>query len=331
MTRFSVIIPSRNRPSLLRVALASVAAQSCDSVEIIVVDDGSDEGHLSEYRAIVGHAGKPVSFHSLPQRPLGHGPGYTRNFAAARATGDYLCFLDDDDSWTDPSYLDRVGAGLEANPQSELHLSNQAAFSGDAQLPGPIWIEELEDILKKAGSPSRRGIHIVTTDQLLACKGFAHLNTLVVRRSAFDAVHGFDEELRWEEDRDLYLRLIDACEMILYSPRFVSRHNVPNPAERSNASTAMSDMERRLSQLRVFEKAYSLSRHREIRAYGAQQKAYTLKHLAESLVRRREYERAIYYARAAWEIAPTPGWTVYTAWIAFMAGSTRGRPIEVSH
>src|SRR5258708_25393995 len=144
MTRFSVIIPSRNRPSLLRESLASVTAQSCNSMEIIVVDDGSDDRHLGDYRTILRDAGKPVSFHSLPQRPLGHGPGYTRNYAAARATGDYLCFLDDDDSWTDPSYLDRVGAAVEANPQSELHLSNQAAFSGDAQLPGPIWIEELD-------------------------------------------------------------------------------------------------------------------------------------------------------------------------------------------
>jgi glycosyltransferase involved in cell wall biosynthesis len=331
MTRFSVIIPSRNRPSLLRVALASVAAQTCASMEIIVVDDGSDEGHLHEYRAIIGQAGKPVSFHSLPQRPMGHGPSYTRNFAAARATGDYLCFLDDDDSWTDPSYLDRVDAALKANPQAELHLSNQAAFSGDAQMPGPIWIEELEGIAKKAPTPAAQNVTIVTADQLLLCKGFAHLNTLVVRRSLFEAVRGFDEELRWEEDRDLYLRLIDRCEMILYSPRFVSRHNVPDPVERSNASTVMSDMERRLSQLRVFDKAYSLSQHRKIRVYGARQKAYTLKHLAESLARRREYETAIYYARAAWEIAPTPGWTAYTIWIAFLAGSTRGRPIGVSN
>ena len=130
MTRFSVIIPSRNRPSLLRVALASVAAQSCDLVEIIVVDDGSDDRHLSDYRTIVGEAGKPVSFHSLPRRPMGHGPGYTRNFAAAHATGDYLCFLDDDDSWTDASYLDPRRREPEANPDADLHLSNQAAFSG---------------------------------------------------------------------------------------------------------------------------------------------------------------------------------------------------------
>ena len=328
MTRFSVIIPSRNRPSLLRAALASVAAQSCDSMEIIVVDDGSDERHLGDYRAIVDEAAKPVRFHSLPRRTLGHGPGHARNFAAARATGDYLSFLDDDDSWTDPSYLDRVEAALDANPGADLHLSNQTAFSGDERLPGPIWIEELGDILHKGGLPGEQSVAVVTPDQLLRCKGFAHLNTLVVRHSLFDAVAGFDEQLRWEEDRDLYLRLIDAAGMILYSPRFISRHNVPNPAERSNASTAMSETERRLSQLRVFDKASSLSRHREIRVYGAQQKAYTLKHLAESLAKRREYETAIYYARAAWRIAPTPGWAAYTAWIALMAGSARGKPIR---
>ena len=328
MTRFSVIIPSRNRPSLLRVALASVAAQSSDFVEIIVVDDGSDERHIGDYRTIVSEAGKPVSFHSLPRRPMGHGPGYTRNFAAARATGDFLCFLDDDDSWTDASYLNRVGAAFEENPEADLHLSNQAAFSGLSRLSGPVWIEQLEDILKKAGTPVGQYATIATPGQLLLCKGFAHLNTLVVRHSLFDAVGGFDAELRWEEDRDLYLRLIDRSEMILYSPCFVARHNVPDPAERLNATTAMSEMERRLSQLRVFNKACSHSHKREIRRYATQQKAYTLKHLAESLAKRREYEKAIHYARAAWRIAPTMRWTAYTIWLAVMAGSARGKPIE---
>lgn len=327
MTRFSVIIPSRNRPSLLRVALASVTAQSCDSVEIIVVDDGSDERHLSDYRAIAGESGKPVNFHSLPRRPSGHGPGYTRNFAAARAKGEYLCFLDDDDSWIDASYLNRVGAAFETNPQADLHLSNQAAFLGAVRLSGPVWIEELEDILKSEGKLKGQGAYAVTTDHLLSCKGFAHLNTIVVRHSLFDQVGGFDAELRWEEDRDLYLRLIDRSEMILYSPHFVARHNVPDPRERSNATTAISEMERRLSQLRVFDKASSLAQHREIRSYATQHKAYTLKHLAENLVKSREYEKAIYYARAAWRIAPTMRWTAYTIWLALMAGSARGKPI----
>jgi glycosyltransferase involved in cell wall biosynthesis len=297
-------------------------------VEIIVVDDGSDERHLSDYRAIVGESGKPVNFHSLPRRPSGHGPGYTRNFAAARATGDFLCFLDDDDSWTDPSYLDRVGAALEANPAADLHLSNQAAFSGATRIKGPIWIEELEGILRRVGTREVQNATMVTTDQLLLCKGFAHLNTIVVRHSLFDEAGGFDAELRWEEDRDLYLRLIDRSEMILYSPHFVARHNVPDPAQRSNASTASSEMERRLFQLRVFDKASSLAQHREIRSYATQHKAYTLKHLAENLVKNREYEKAIYYARAAWKIAPTMRWTAYTIWLALMAGSARGKPIE---
>jgi hypothetical protein len=116
--------------------------------------------------------------------------------------------------------------------------------------------------------------------------------------------------------------------MILYSPHFIARHNVPDRTERSNASTAMSEMERRLSQLRVFEKAGSLARHREIRDYATQQKAYTLKHLAEILAKRREYQKAIYYARAAWRIAPTMRWTAYTIWLALMAGSASGKPIE---
>src|SRR6185312_5085635 len=108
MREFSVIIATRNRPALFAVALRSILRQSCKGIEIIVVNDGSDEVHLPEYRRLVEAAGRLVQFHSLVPRPNGHGQSYALNFGVAQATGNYICFLDDDDCWTDDDYLDRT-------------------------------------------------------------------------------------------------------------------------------------------------------------------------------------------------------------------------------
>lgn len=326
---FSVIIATRNRPSLFEEAFRSVAAQTCPSLEIIVIDDGSDERHSAAYRAIIENAKKPVCFHSLERQPQGHGPGLARNSGAKLARGDYLCFLDDDDCWTAPRYLDWLLETIRAyEPAPDLHLSNQAAFFRGHRKPGSIWLEALPGMLSKAGRlPDIRGVIAISADDLLLSGNFSHLNTLVVRRELFEEIGGFDEELRWEEDRDLYLRLIDRAKTILYSDRFVAHHNIPDPEKTANASTALTELERCFFQMRIFERA-AASAYSGIRKYARRQLGYTQKRIAEMLAAKGDYKCAIFYARAGLGSVPTLKWTLYTAYIATMACSARGTPLQ---
>ena len=252
----------------------------------------------------------------LIPRPQGHGASFARNFGAAEATAPYLCFLDDDDTWTDPNHLDRAHAVItEAGEPVDLYMTNQAAFLHDKQLPGPIWIEDLPPILAALGNrPDRHGTHTVTTEELLRSQGFCHLNTLIVRRALYDEIGGLDENNRWEQDRDLYLRLIDRAAVMKYAPVTIARHNVPDPAKRANLTTAHSEFERRLSQLRLLDRAIFFSRHAAIRAYGRRHKAYTLKRIAESLAAAGRHAEAVFYAREALGAGPTTKWAAYTAW-----------------
>ena len=57
---------------------------------------GRADENLKEYRALDEHYSE-VKFHYLAHRPNGHGQSYSMNVGAAHASGEYLCFLDDDD------------------------------------------------------------------------------------------------------------------------------------------------------------------------------------------------------------------------------------------
>ena len=318
MTTFSVNIATRNRPSLFANALASVLRQTCDTIEIIVVNDGSDEEHLTQYRTIIAAASRPVHFHSLIPRPKGHGAGYARNFAASKATGTYLCFLDDDDFWTDDNYLERVKTAI-AKRDSAPHLifSNQTAFFHNVRKVGPIWLEALASkITLSTHNREEDEFYRVNVNELLNSGGFCHMNTMIVRRQLFDSVGGLDEDIRWEQDHDLFLRLIDRAEVMLLSPAFVSQHNIPDPTKRDNLTTSLDEVQRRLDQLRVFEKASLFAAHPAIRAHGRQHQGYTLKRISEALASAGDRRSAVYYARLALAAAPTMKWLGYSSVLA---------------
>jgi glycosyltransferase involved in cell wall biosynthesis len=315
MTTFSVILATRNRPQLFCRALQSVLDQSCGEMEIIVVNDGSDDEHEGEYREIIEQATRPIQFHSLLQRRNGHGQSYALNFGAAKARGEYLCFLDDDDEWTDFEYLRRAGTTLQAE-RPDLHFSNQSAYLHDQRKPGPIWIEDVADLLMRSGRNALPGgAYSVSLDDLLRSSGFCHLNTMIVRRSLFLGVGGMDEGIRWECDHDIYLRLVDRAQTMLYAPDCVSRHNIPDPAKTLSMTTALGELERRLYQLRVFDKAALFASHSAIRDLGRKQKGYTLKRIAETLVAQQQYAAALCYAREAFGVSPTLKWAAYTVYV----------------
>jgi len=317
MPFFSVVLATRNRPALFRQALESVLDQSCQDIEIIVVNDGSASEHQPAYESIIGavDAIRARSFALMP-RPQGHGGSFARNFGAAAATAPYLCFLDDDDIWTDPNHLSRARVVIaEANAPVDVYMTHQAAFLHDKQLSGPVWIEDLPPILAKLGNrPDRHGTHTVTVEELLRSQGFCHLNTLIVRRALYEEIGGLDEWNGWEHDRDLYLRLIDRAVLIKYAPVTTARHNVTDPTKSASLTTAHSDFERCLSQLRLLDRAIYFSRHAAIRAYACRHKAYTLKRIAESLAAAGRNAEAAFYAREALGAGPTAKWAAYTAW-----------------
>ena len=95
----SVVIPTYNRWPILRDAVQSVLGQSYKGFELIVVDDGSQDGtadHLRRY-------GPRLRLFSQRRR----GVAAARNLGARCARGRYLAFLDSDDLWQPKSWQSR--------------------------------------------------------------------------------------------------------------------------------------------------------------------------------------------------------------------------------
>ena len=93
MEHISVIIPTFNRKVLVARCVESVLAQTLAPVEVIVVDDGSDDGTGD---ALASQFGKDVKYLRLEHRGL---PSVARNAGIDKSRGTYIAFCDSDDCW----------------------------------------------------------------------------------------------------------------------------------------------------------------------------------------------------------------------------------------
>ena len=191
----SVIIPAYNAAATITAALASVRAQTRPPAEVIVVDDGSRDATAAIVEAFIARAsGPPVTL----LRQANRGCGQARNTGAAAARGDWLGFLDADDTWLPGK------------------LAAQAPLTADARV-GVVNCAARD----RAGRPMGRTLGF---DQLWESNDLV-VSSSLVRRTAFEAVGGF-----WAgracEDYHLWLRLTAAGwtvanwpeDLVVYSP-----------------------------------------------------------------------------------------------------------------
>jgi len=91
---FSIVIPTYNRPDLLGRAIESVINQSFKNFEIIIVNDGSSIG-LNEYASVKKQYSEHKNVVFIDKK--NEGPSLTRNKGIQNSSGEFVCFLDDDD------------------------------------------------------------------------------------------------------------------------------------------------------------------------------------------------------------------------------------------
>ena len=327
LSKFSVVLATRDRPVLFEAALRSVIDQDFDDFEIIIVNDGSSSEYQEQYESTYKRAkdliGERIKDFYLVRRPRGHGQSYSLNFGVDQAVGDYVLFLDDDDTWTDNHHLARFNQALIDHPNADLYFANQAAYFRDEIKSGPIWLESLEKELMDGGvKPDANNVFDVPTEILMSTWGFCHLNCLAARRELYLNTQGMDEGIRWECDRDIFLRLVDKAGTILFAPTFVSRHNIPDPAKSLNMSTTLSMLEKRLYQIRVLDKAALFSKKKCIRKHARRHKGYALKKIAEDLAAIKMWPTAAYYAKEALGPNLTIKWIFFTLYCTFRSLQT---------
>ena len=190
--QWSVMIPTFNGTAYLREALTSVLAQDPgpEAMQIEVVDDCSTEGDPEGLVRAV--AGDRAGFFRQPVNR-----GYIGNFETCllRSTGHLVHLLHDDDA-VRPGFYDRLGAGLAARPDAGAAFCRSIYVDPDGHWSSFTRLERrepgvLDDWLWKIATGPR-----LTTP------------SLVVRRSSYEALGGYDRrQRRAGEDWEMWVRL----------------------------------------------------------------------------------------------------------------------------
>lgn len=186
----SAIIPTYNRSTILPRALESVLAQTRPPDEVIVVDDGStdDTGEMLHARFAEAFGGRLRYV-----RQANGGVSSARNHGMRVARGDFLAFLDSDDTWL-PDKTQRQADWLAAHPDYGVVLCD---------------VERTDDALRRIDIFHRRDV--IPADGWVL-RWLLHNPSLVpvsvmMRRAVFEDVGGFDERLRTAEDIEYHLRI----------------------------------------------------------------------------------------------------------------------------
>jgi glycosyltransferase involved in cell wall biosynthesis len=179
-----VVIPTYNRPEFLQEAVDSVLAQSCPPDVLVVVDDGSTTD-LPPSILELASTGRLTLV-----RQANGGVARAMNRGATEVATDYILFTGDDDVLV-PGALAGLRQALDEDPAVVMAAGGARNWYMPEGRLGPL---EFPDV--------QRG----DFDELLTgCPYFA--GAVMIRRSAFVAVGGFETAVPLSEDWDLYLRL----------------------------------------------------------------------------------------------------------------------------
>tara|TARA_B100000073_G_scaffold159894_1_gene132060 strand:+ start:2871 stop:3698 length:828 start_codon:yes stop_codon:yes gene_type:complete len=177
----SVIIPTFNRKKTLKRAIQSVLMQSYAPYEIIVIDDGSDDGTKEWLKDNYPNVKYIYQMNS--------GVSSARNKGIKFARGDWIALLDSDDEWL-PSKLKDQANEIELNPAAKFLHTNE------------IWIRNGVRV-NQMKKHKKYGGYIFEK-----CLDMCRISpsSVLIKKDIFDEIGMFDETLKVCEDYDLWLR-----------------------------------------------------------------------------------------------------------------------------
>jgi glycosyltransferase involved in cell wall biosynthesis len=182
--KVSVVIPTHDRRAWLELTLRSVLRQHHDDLEVIVVDDGSTDD-TAETLAGLSDPRVRVIRHDAPR-----GVGASRNDGAARAKGEWIAFVDDDDLWAP----DKLARQLEA-----AHVTGRTwVYSGSVQVD-----EHTRVVGGRPPPPPEAVARLIARYNVIPGGG----SNVILRRDEFERVGPFDLRLKNTEDWELWIRL----------------------------------------------------------------------------------------------------------------------------
>lgn len=203
----SVVMPVFNKaPHLLR-AIDSVLQQDYSDFELIIVDDGSNDGSpeiiegVDDSRVRVYHRDRP-----------GLGGYQARNLGIEKANGDWIAFLDADDEWRG-DHLEQMLRLSERHPEAPILACGWEIAEGEISAPNPFY-------LRHSGN-----------DRLIDCRAYlrvhadgmdiAHTDVVVAKKSVLQDIGGFplpSPQCKRAGDGQTWLRVMLSGATMAWSP-----------------------------------------------------------------------------------------------------------------
>ncbi|MDP1902573.1 MAG: glycosyltransferase [Rubrivivax sp.] len=239
--KVSIVMPCHNARDHLPRSVGSVLAQSFQDWELIAVDDGS----VDDTRAwLDAQDDARIQVHGQPNR----GVSAARNAGLERACGDYVAFLDADDTW-ESDFLTEMFAALAGHPDAALAYCGWQNIGLPGGLGDPYIPHDYE-------TPDKE-VALFTS-----CRWPIH--AALARRQAVKAAGGFDTGLKNAEDYLLWLRVASHAP-IVQVPKVMAYYHFHGNSQAS-AQAAQAALHHLKAQLRYLQErpqfAAALPRHR---------------------------------------------------------------------
>jgi glycosyltransferase involved in cell wall biosynthesis len=223
----SVIIPAYNAAALIEETLQSIFRQTYQPIEVIVVDDGSTDNTVEVVKAFPG----PVR---LVSQANSGGCSSPRNNGLGLAQGEFITFFDADDLMV-PTKIERQAAFLRRHPRCDAVLMDYRNFDEHGHAPSSHFdtCAQLRAAVEMEGQGEIR-LASKIANRILVSENFAIAGSPLIRRSVFQHVNSFDENLRASEDFDFIYRLARHSDLgIIDEVGFLRRFHAANMSNRT--------------------------------------------------------------------------------------------------
>lgn len=205
MTAISIVIPTFNRPQLLKRLLLSIEAQTYRNFEVIVIDDGTPLPN--ENMAIIQSFNCRLPQLHYHRMSASKGAPHCRNYGIKKARHPFIALVDDDDTWK------------ENKLERQLEAMNKASAKVGLIYTWTEVLNEKDELLYKM-TPSHEGKAISSI--LNEC--FIPSPSVFFRKSALDSIGGFDERLPSCQDWETWIRFFKAGHECLVIKEFLTNY-----------------------------------------------------------------------------------------------------------
>jgi glycosyltransferase involved in cell wall biosynthesis len=186
----TVVIPTFQGEASIAATLASIAAEPCAGIEVLLIDNSPTPATIDIARAYGDRLA--LRIHERPDLPMWH---EKTNAFTALASAPYVCWLHQDDIWL-PGRVAAMRGWIAAAPQAALHLAPSAIVDRKGRTRG-VW---------RCPLPAGEVDPALLTRRLLV-QNFVAAPAPLIRRECWLACGGLDESLWYTADWDVWLKL----------------------------------------------------------------------------------------------------------------------------